>query len=87
MRIGNEDIEGIVVEIPEGHLHLRTTITLRDGTELTFHEAAVANLLRAFVTVKTHPTRRKAVLKGRELGKTKKGYASWQLMEVEDEDV
>ena len=44
MRIRNEDIEGLVVEVPEGHLHLRTFVRLRDGTELEFQEAAVANL-------------------------------------------
>jgi hypothetical protein len=87
MRIRNEDIEGIVVEIPEGHLHLRTFVRLRDGTELEFQEAAVANLLRAFVAVKTHPVKKKVVLRGRELEKTKEGYARWQLLEVEDEDV
>jgi hypothetical protein len=87
MVIRNEDIEKLVVEIPEGHQHIRTVITLRDSTELTLQEAAVANLLRGFLSVKTHPLRRRVVLAGRELARRKDGYAPWQLLEVEDEDV
>jgi hypothetical protein len=87
MNIRNEDVEKLVVEIPEGHRHLRTTVTLRDGTELTFQEATVANLLRAFTTVKTHPTRTRVALMGGRQEKIKDGYAEWQLLEVDDEDV
>jgi hypothetical protein len=76
-----------VVEIPEGHRHLRTTLRLRDGREFTLQEATVANLLRAFVGVKTHPQRARVELRARELSKRKEGYAEWQLLEVEDEDV
>jgi hypothetical protein len=87
MRIRNEDVSGMVVEIPEGHRHLRTTLRLRDGREFPLQEAAVANLLRAFVTVKTHPLKTGVELGARELSKRKEGYAEWQLLEVEDEDV
>ena len=55
MKIGNEDIKEILVEIPEGHQHIRTKVTLKDDTELVFQEATIANLTRAFITVKTHP--------------------------------
>jgi hypothetical protein len=87
MDIRNEDVESVVVEAPGGHRHVRTRVRLRDGTELTFQEATVSNIVRAFVTVKTHPERDKVVLRGSEAGKRKRGYAKWQLLEVQDEEL
>jgi hypothetical protein len=81
MDILNEDISEVLVAIPEGHAHIRTHIVLRDGTELIFQEAAMANILRAFVTVKTHPEKTSVRLRGRRLAERKKGYAEWQLTE------
>jgi len=81
MNIRNEDIKEIVVEIPEGHKHIRTVITLQDGLELVFQEAAVANITRAFITVKTHPQKTSVKLKGTHLHEKKAGYAEWQLIE------
>jgi len=81
MIIHNEDIKELTAEIPEGHRHLRTTVVLQDGTEFVFQEAAVANMVRAYVTVKTHPTVTKVTLKGKKLDERKSGYAEWQLVE------
>jgi len=81
MIIRNEDIKTLIAEIPEGHKHLRTTIILQDGTELVFQEAAIANLVRVYINIKTHPTMKKTVLKGQNLAERKEGYAEWQLME------
>lgn len=81
MIIHNEDIKELIAEIPEGHKHLRTTIVLQDGREFVLHEATVANLVRAYITVKTHPLKKKATLKGIRLGVKKEGYAEWQLVE------
>jgi hypothetical protein len=83
MVIHNEDIREITAEIPEGHKHLRTIIVLQDGTELVFQEASIANLVRAYITVKTHPTIKKVTLKGKRLTERKEGYAEWQLIEEE----
>ena len=83
MIIHNEYIKELTTEIPEGHKHLRTTIVLQDGTGITFHEATIANLVRAYTTVKTHPTIKKVVLKGERLSERKEGYAEWQLVEEE----
>lgn len=84
MVISNEDVKELVVEIPEGHRHLRTTIVFMDGEELTFQEAMIANLVRAYITVKTHPITNKITLRGDRLARRKDGYAEWQLLEVED---
>jgi hypothetical protein len=81
MIIHNDDIKELIAEIPEGHRHLRITTLLRDGTELVFHEASIANLVRAYITVKTHPGITRVVLKGKRLSKRKEGYAEWQLVE------
>jgi hypothetical protein len=81
--IHNEDIKELTAEIPEGHKHLRTTIVLQDGTGFVFQEATVANLVRAYIMVKTHPVKRKVTLKGKSLSERKEGYAEWQLVEEE----
>lgn len=81
MILRNEDIKELITEIPEGHKHLRTTIVLQDSTELIFQEATIANLVRAYTTVKTHPTIKKVILKGKKLIERKDGYAEWQLLE------
>ena len=77
----NEDVAGIVVEIPAGHRHVRTTVVLADGSSLTFQEATVAALVRAYVTVKTDPVKTRVVLKGACESRRKRGYAEWQLQE------
>jgi hypothetical protein len=86
MLIHNEDIKELTAEIPEGHKHLRTTIVLQDGTELVFQEAAIANLVRAYIMVKTHPVKRKVILKGKKMDERKEGYAEWQLVEEDIEE-
>ena len=81
MIIHNEDIKKLIAEIPKGHEHLRMTIVLQDGSELIFQEAAIANLVRAYIGVKTHPSKEKIVLEGKKIEWRKKGYAEWQLLE------
>ncbi|MEW6571452.1 MAG: hypothetical protein AB1390_09795 [Nitrospirota bacterium] len=81
MTIHNEDIKELTTEIPEGHKHLRTTIVLQDDTEFMFQEATIANLVRAYISVKTHPAIKKVTLKGKKLSERKAGYAEWQLVE------
>jgi hypothetical protein len=80
MIISNEDIEELTAEIPEGHKHLRVTMQFNDGRTLTFQEATIANLVRAYIGVKTHPSTTKIRLKGRRLSERKKGFAEWQLI-------
>ncbi len=81
MQIRNEDIREVTVGVPEGHWHVRTTIVLQDGTEITFPEAAMANMTRAFITLKTHPVKTSVRLRGRRVADPKTGYAEWQLLE------
>jgi hypothetical protein len=81
MRISNEDIVEVLAEIPEGHRHIRTRVVLGDGTEFVFQEATVANIVRAYITVKTDPVKSSVRLKGKRLAERKQGYAEWQLVE------
>lgn len=81
MIIVNEDVAEVHVEVPEGHRHLRTKIVLKDGVELVFQEATVANIVRAFIAVKTDPVKGSVRLKGRRLQERKEGFAEWQLIE------
>ncbi|HTP64383.1 MAG TPA: hypothetical protein VMJ66_03250 [Geobacteraceae bacterium] len=77
----NEDVAELIAEIPEGHQHLRTTLRLADGSSITFQEATVAAIVRAYVAVKTDPLRRRVALAGRTVPDRKEGYAEWQLLE------
>ncbi len=81
MEIANEDIVEVLTEIPEGHRHIRTRITLYDGTQLVFREATIANITRAYVTIKTDPLKSSVRLKGKRVEARKPGYAEWQLIE------
>ncbi len=81
MNIANEEVTELIAEIPEGHTHLRTTIVLQNGTSFTFQEATIANLVRAYIAVKTHPGLAGVRLSGRKLDERKEGYAAWQLLE------
>jgi hypothetical protein len=86
MIVRNEDVIELVLEVPEGHTHLRTSLVLRDGSEMVLQEATVANLVRAYVTLKTHPGKERLKLQGKRLGQKKEGYAEWQLLEAEEKD-
>jgi len=45
----------------------------------TLQGPTIANLVRSFITVKTHPQRLKMRLSGRQLAVRKDGYAEWQI--------
>lgn len=81
MIVGNEEIKELIAEIPEGHKHIRTAIILEDGKKIIFQEATIANLVRAYISVKTHPVNKKVVLRKQKLEERKDGYAEWQLIE------
>jgi len=89
--IRNEDVDKVLVGVPEGHKHLRVCMKLKNGSVLVFQEATIANILRAYITVKTHPSVRTQELQMKTLAAElrKEGYAAHQLLEVpkENEDM
>lgn len=83
-RLATSDILALEVAVPPGHHHLRAVLELRDGREIELQEATVAALVRAYVSIKTDPLRRRARLVGRNLNpeEGKPGFAAWQLLET-----
>ncbi|NIR87597.1 hypothetical protein GWO13_08600 [Candidatus Bathyarchaeota archaeon] len=86
--IRNEDVSRVLVGVPEGHKHLRICLELKNAYTLIFQEATVANILRAYTTIKTHPNVRARELKIKTLTteQPKKGYATHQLLETPKRD-
>jgi len=76
----NEDISRIVAFIPPGHKHVRLLIEARDQSIL-LQEATIAAIVRAYINITTHPTRRAVELTGRYVDSGKEGYARYQLIE------
>ena len=82
--IRNEDIEKVLMGVPKGHKHLRVCMKLKNNSAIIFQEATIANILRAYVTIKTHPKITAQELEMHVLGETsqKQGYALHQLLEI-----
>lgn len=83
MDLSNADVREIEITVPRGHEHLRTAIRLQSGDEIVLQEATVANLVRGYILVKTHPQKKSVRLKGMDLTERKQGFAEWQLLEEE----
>jgi len=84
MIIKNKDIGEVLIGIPRGHKHLRIILKKVDGDIFIFSEAIIANIVRAYITLKTHPIRRTIKLKQKNLSEKnglKTGYAEYQLIE------
>jgi hypothetical protein len=82
--IRNEDIEKVLIGVPKGHKHLRVCMKLKNNSAIIFQEATIAKILRAYVTVRTHPKMKAQELKMHVLGETsqKRGHALHQLLEI-----
>ncbi len=77
----NEDVQKIVAFIPPGHQHIRLAIEFRDQI-VVLHEATVAAIVRAYIDIVTHPTRRAVELIQTSISERKIGYAKNQLIET-----
>ena len=77
----NNDKSRVLIGAPNSHQHLRTIIET-PHERFIFQEATIANIVRVYITIKTHPTHF-----GIELITVKKtdkeGYAQYQLLESE----
>ena len=81
--IRNQDIKRVLIGIPKGHKHLRICIELKNGVDLVFQEATIANISRAYITLKTHPyIRAQELIKVSNIGQLKEGYTKHQLLET-----
>lgn len=82
--IRNEDVNQVLVGTPEGHKHLRVCMKLKNESTMIFQEATIANISRAYITMKTHPNIQAQELKTKTLTEElrKEGYAMHQLLET-----
>jgi len=76
----NCDVVRVAAFVPPGHKHLRLVLELEDLV-VVLHEATVAAIVRAYIDVVTHPTRRAVELVRAKLTARKQGYAEYQLVE------
>jgi len=78
--ISNEAIKQVFIGIPSGHKHLR--ILMQVGEKwLVFPEAVLANLVRGYIEIVTHPQRRIVHLVQKTLEEQKENFAAFQLIE------
>ena len=84
--VRNCDVKRVLVGVPKGHQHVRVVLELKQGIIIELQEATISNILRAFVTVKTHPLVKAMELVGVKLEKRKPGYAEYQLIESNKPD-
>lgn len=82
----NSDITRIRIGIPEGHKHIRTIIETGNGEKLIFQEATIANIVRAYTIIKTHPQKRALELEQKQPSDKKEGYAEYQLIETDNDE-
>jgi len=82
----NAEIARVMVGIPDGHKHLRTVIETSTGEQFLFQEATMANLVRAYVTIKTHPQTKAVELRTKRLDDNKPRYAEFQLVETDRDE-
>lgn len=83
--VRNCDVKKILLGVPAGHKHLRLAVELADDKILIFSEATIANIVRAYICIKTHPIRRAIELKATRLiacSELKEGYSEYQLLET-----
>jgi len=80
MNIRNEDIKEIVVEIPEGHKHIRTKITLQDATELVFRKHC-CEYYQGLYYSQNPSSKNIGEAERQQLGEKKRAMRGWQLLE------
>jgi len=76
----NEEVRRVIAFIPAGHAHVRLILELADQT-IVLQEATVAAIVRAYISIVTHPTRRAVELVHVRIAERKPMYAEHQLIE------
>ncbi len=83
--IANEQIQTILGGTPTDHKHLRFFIQT-DRQCLVFSEATIANLVRAYVILKTHPVKNAIRLMQTSPLSRKADFATVQLLETNEDE-
>ncbi|MGC9103235.1 MAG: NUDIX hydrolase [Candidatus Methanodesulfokora sp.] len=87
INVRNSDVEELIICTPEGHIHKRIFLVLKDAI-IVLQEATAESIARAVVEVEMHPTRRCIRLKGMNIERPfrKRGYNEYQLIETDEKD-
>jgi ADP-ribose pyrophosphatase YjhB (NUDIX family) len=87
INVRNSDVEELIICTPEGHIHKRMFLVLKD-TVIVLQEATAESIARAVVEVEMHPTRRCIRLRGMNIERPirKRGYNEYQLVEVDESE-
>jgi hypothetical protein len=76
----NSDVKRVICLIPKKHRHIRLILEY-DNVKLVLQEATISAIVRSFIDLKHHPTRRAVELVSKRLSSRKEGYADHQLVE------
>lgn len=82
----NRHVARVIVGIPDGHEHIRARIESDAGDIVTLQEATLAAIVRAYLSVSTHPQRKAVELRSMAVEASKEGFAAHQLMEVPSDE-
>jgi hypothetical protein len=78
----NRDIQRVLMGTPRSHKHMRTIIATDHGNNYIFQEATIANIVRAYITLKTHPSKNGIeLIREDKVEGWKNGFASSQLID------
>jgi len=77
------DVVRVIAFIPPGHRHTRILVELGSGEKLIFQQATIDGIIRAYISVALHPSRKacELILKNLSARERKEGFAKWQLVE------
>ncbi len=86
--IRNSDINRVLIGTPKDHKHMRVIIDLKNGDKIIFSEATIANIARAYITIKTHPkiSSLELVMKDMKKEDIKEGFSQFQLIETNSDE-
>ncbi|MDZ7331858.1 MAG: hypothetical protein ONB31_07750 [candidate division KSB1 bacterium] len=86
IHLSTQNVMQMLFGIPENHKHCRLVLKTEQAATLVFSEALVAAIVRAYVTVKTHPTQGGLEMTSQPISNGKADFATWQLLETDKSD-
>ncbi len=86
IRLSSQNVMQLLFGIPENHQHCRLVLKTDQSGTLVLSEALVAAIVRAYATIKTHPTRSGIEMTATLISDGKPDFASWQLLETDKPD-
>lgn len=85
--LSTHEVMQLLFGMPKDHKHCRLVIKTNQAESLVLSEALVAAIVRAYVTLKTHPMRLGIEMTSQLVSNSKADFANWQLLETEKPDI